>query len=136
MQLVRQREHAPDVHQLLLEVPAAYTLVTDLSVHSIALAMRKHKMLDQLPAFIASSSIGNSIAVVGIPPNDLAAVVQAVKSLRLDFDDAYQYVAAELNDLTLVSLDADFDRTPRGRLTPAAALRLFTDEQQQPQQEA
>lgn len=38
--------------------------------------------------------------------------------LNLDFDDAYQYVAAEKYTLTLVSFDADFDRTERGKKTP------------------
>ncbi len=37
---------------------------------------------------------------------------------NLDFDDAYQYVAAEKYTLTLVSFDADFDRTERGKKTP------------------
>ena len=41
----------------------------------------------------------------------------------LDFDDAFQYVAAERFDLQLVSFDADFDHTPRGRMTPAQAMR-------------
>jgi hypothetical protein len=38
---------------------------------------------------------------------------------NLDFDDAYQYSAAEKYNLTIVSFDSDFDRTPRGRKTPA-----------------
>ena len=42
------------------------------------------------------------------------------KQFGLDFDDAYQYVAAEKFNLTLLSLDKDFDRTPRGRLAPSA----------------
>ena len=42
---------------------------------------------------------------------------------RLDFDDAYQYVAAEKYGLTLVSFDADFDRTKPGRKTPDEVLR-------------
>jgi len=38
---------------------------------------------------------------------------------KLDFDDAYQYIAAEKYDLTIVSFDSDFDRTTRGRKTPS-----------------
>ncbi|MFA6372325.1 MAG: hypothetical protein WCW68_06850 [Methanothrix sp.] len=45
-----------------------------------------------------------------------------MKSFHLDFDDAYQYVAAERNDLVLVSFDADFDKTDMGRKTPADIL--------------
>ncbi|GAI81133.1 unnamed protein product [marine sediment metagenome] len=40
------------------------------------------------------------------------------KRYSLDFDDAYQYVVAEKNGLTIISFDADFDRTEKGRKTP------------------
>ena len=79
--------------------------------------------------FIQQIGIGQSVQIVRIEPSELSKVVEVCETHRLDFDDGYQYVAAELNDLRLVSFDADFDRTPRGRLTAAAALRLFTDEQ-------
>jgi len=46
-------------------------------------------------------------------------LVEAMELHRLDFDDAYQYTAAAEYNLALVSFDSDFERTPRGRLTPA-----------------
>jgi predicted nucleic acid-binding protein len=46
-----------------------------------------------------------------------------IKQFNLDFDDAYQYVAAEKHDLTIVSFDSDFERTGRGRKTPAEVLK-------------
>lgn len=45
-----------------------------------------------------------------------------MESYNLDYDDAYQYVVAERNDLTLVSFDSDFTQTSRGRRTPAEIL--------------
>ncbi|HEX4055663.1 MAG TPA: hypothetical protein VHX86_15470 [Tepidisphaeraceae bacterium] len=36
--------------------------------------------------------------------------------------DAFVYAIAEMYDLRIVSFDSDFDRAPRGRLTPAQAL--------------
>jgi len=53
---------------------------------------------------------------------DMGDIVQAAQKFRLDFDDAYQYVAAEKYNLTIVSFDRDFDRTERGRTTPADIL--------------
>jgi predicted nucleic acid-binding protein len=44
------------------------------------------------------------------------------RKFGLDFDDAYQYLAAVKYDLTLVSFDSDFDRTERGRRTPADVI--------------
>ncbi|AKV66251.1 hypothetical protein VL20_1064 [Microcystis panniformis FACHB-1757] len=43
---------------------------------------------------------------------------------RLDFDDAYQYVAAELEKATIVSFDQDFDKTEQRRLTPMQVLKI------------
>jgi uncharacterized protein len=40
----------------------------------------------------------------------------------LDFDDAYQYVAAERDNVVVVSFDTHFDQTDRGRQTPAQVL--------------
>jgi predicted nucleic acid-binding protein len=130
MQLVRAREHAADVRDLLSALPADEVFVTDFAVYSIALAMRRHQMLDQLSTFIRESRIGEDVRIVRLAPSELTHVVHAAKTFQLDFDDALQYAAAELYDLRLVSLDADFDRTPRRRLTPNAALKLYLDEQQ------
>ena len=51
-------------------------------------------------------------------------VIDAVMRFSLDFDDAYQYVSAEKFGLTLISFDADFDRTEKGRKIPAEILNL------------
>lgn len=42
-----------------------------------------------------------------------------MRSQQLDFDDAYQYVIASRDNLTLVTYDADFDRSGLQRQTPA-----------------
>jgi len=60
--------------------------------------------------------------VISVSTDQMEAVIDASEKFRLDFDDAYQYVAAEEQGLILVSFDADFDRTTRGRKTPAAIL--------------
>ena len=49
---------------------------------------------------------------------DLRALVAYRRRFGLDFDDAYQCVAAEKYGCTLVSFDSDFDKTPHGRKTP------------------
>jgi uncharacterized protein len=49
-------------------------------------------------------------------------VIEIQKAHALDFDDSFQYAAAERFDLKLVSFGTDFDRTPRGRMTPAQVL--------------
>jgi predicted nucleic acid-binding protein len=36
----------------------------------------------------------------------------------LDFDDSYQYAVAQKYGLEIMSFDADFDRTEKGRKIP------------------
>jgi predicted nucleic acid-binding protein len=131
MQLARRRERYEEVAQLLREVPSEAICISDYALHSLINITRRHKMLAELPAFIAKSGFGNTVAVIGVAPQSIREVVDVIGTHQLDVDDAYQYVAAQLNGLRLVSLDTDFDRTPNGRLTPAAALALFREEQQQ-----
>jgi predicted nucleic acid-binding protein len=136
MQVVRDREHAREVADLLAAVPPSEIRLTDFALNGVGLAMRRHRMLDRFPTFVAESGIGRIVMVVRLAPEELRHVADACRTHGLDYDDAYQYAAAELHGLRLVSLDADFDRTPTGRLTPAAALQAFKDEQarrQEPQ---
>jgi len=60
--------------------------------------------------------------VLGFQPTELHLVSRASRTYQLDFDDAFVYAVAERDGLSIVSLDADFDRTPRGRKTPARVL--------------
>jgi hypothetical protein len=59
------------------------------------------------------------MTVISVFTDGMRAIIEAAQKFNLDFDDAYQYVAAEKNDLSIVSFDSDFDRTERERKTPA-----------------
>ena len=131
IQLARNRMHAVEVTSLLAGVPVQRLFVTVYSVHSIGNALTRRGW-GGYAVLLNDLSIGRDIQLVSIPVEQLGLVEQAWRSHGLDFDDAYQYVAAELHGLKLVSLDADFDRTPNGRLTPEAALALYKNEQTNP----
>ena len=59
---------------------------------------------------------------IRLDTGDLKQVLITLRQFQMDFDDAYQYVAAAKHGYTLVSFDSDFDRTERGRKTPAEVL--------------
>ena len=61
--------------------------------------------------------------MVRLNPSDIHNIVDVIQEFGLDFDDAYQYVAAEKFGLTIVSFDADFNRTARGRKLPSDILQ-------------
>lgn len=125
MQIARARPQAGDVLQLLGAVPLRHLNLSIYSVHSIGILLRRHGMAGQYAGFLARMSIGTMIRVIDVPLIQLGLVDDACTNLNLDFDDAYQYVVADLHNLKIVSLDADFDRTPRGRLEPLAALNDY-----------
>ncbi|HXE54924.1 MAG TPA: PIN domain-containing protein [Tepidisphaeraceae bacterium] len=131
IQLVRRRPEAPQVQAFLNGVPRSRLFVTLFTLHSIGVIMSRFGQIEDYIEFIGDLGIGRDLAVLKIEVTQLNRIADACAQVRLDFDDAYQYVAAEQNKLSIVSFDADFDHTPRGRLTPAAALQRFTDEQRQ-----
>ena len=57
------------------------------------------------------------IGLLRLGAEDMAEVSEVAQAFGLDFDDSYQYVAAEKFNLELLIFDRDFDRTPRGRKT-------------------
>ena len=130
LRIARQRDLADDVERLLNEVPHGQLRISDFGLHSVAITMFRFGQLADYPALMDRVGIGKTIAIVRLFPPDWPRVLDVVAGYKLDVDDAYQYVAAEIDHRRLVSFDKDFDRTPRGRLTPAAALQLFKDEPQ------
>lgn len=125
MQILRDREHAQVVRDLLNRVEAQYLAMTDFGLHGLFILGHRYKMTAELPRFMKTIGMGSRIAVLRLTASEILSVASASLAYTLDIDDAYQYAAAELFGYRIVSFDADFDRTPRGRLTPDAALALY-----------
>jgi uncharacterized protein len=62
------------------------------------------------------------VQLLALESGDMDRLTAVASECRLDFDDAYQYIAAERNGVPLVSFDSDFDDTDLGRLTPQQVL--------------
>lgn len=110
-----------EVGRFLDQTPSAALSVSDFAFHSICLAMTRLGQAKTLLRFIEDAFVDNAVSLVHLGPEDMSRLVEAMERFRLDFDDAYQYTVAEKHDLILVSFDGDFDRTDRGRQTPAEA---------------
>ncbi len=72
--------------------------------------------------FVRDVFTDGAVGLVRLEPQDTPDIVAALNLFNLDFDDAYQYVAAQRNNLVIVSFDNDFNRTPEGRRTPAEII--------------
>lgn len=117
------QEQSAIVGRLLDSLPAAQIHITDFSLHSICVILGRHRRFALLNKFLHDAFSSDGIDVVSLSQTELQEVVEVCTRYHLDFDDAYQYVAAKRYQLTLVSFDADLDVTPLGRKLPADLLR-------------
>lgn len=73
--------------------------------------------------FVNDAFIDGAVSLIRLEPTDMESIVRFIEKYNLDFDDAYQYAAADKYGLTIVSFAADFDRTERGRKTPGEVFK-------------
>lgn len=108
--------------QFLDHIPSNQLFITDFAFHSICVILTRLKRKQALLDFVEDVFVQGAVTVVAIKPEETQTVSDAIAKFKLDFDDAYQYVAAERDGLIIVSFDGDFDRTPNGKKTPAEIL--------------
>lgn len=97
--------------------------MTDFAFHSVGVILLKNKATEIFVEMVKDLFVQGEISLISLDIYDLDQIVFTSKLFHLDFDDAYQYVAAEKYDLTIVSFDHDFDKTERGRKTPTEVLK-------------
>ena len=116
------QERSVEVGRFLTHIPTDRLLMSDFTLHSIGLILTRLGQGKSLLRFMDDVFMDGGVALVSVRPQVMRQVVEVMGQFNLDFDDAYQYVAAEQSGATMVSFDADFDRTDRGRRTPLEIL--------------
>ncbi|MBU4374658.1 MAG: PIN domain-containing protein [Euryarchaeota archaeon] len=89
---------------------------------SIGIILTKLKKDDVFIDFISDTIEDSGVMRICLSSIDLKQVIQVQQRFQLDFDDGYQYIAAEKNNYVIVSFDSDFDRTVLGRKTPREVM--------------
>jgi predicted nucleic acid-binding protein len=118
-----EQKRAEQVKLFLDHVPSELLFMTDFAFHSIGVVLTKLNRTEALLDFVEDSFIEGAVVLIHLKPEDTKRLIDITGKFSLDFDDAYQYLAAELSNLDIVSFDSDFDRTERGRKTPADILK-------------
>ena len=122
------QENSAVVGELLTTLSPTEICMTDFTLHSIGVICDRLKQIEIFQQFVQDVVIDGNVQIVGVPLDTLGDVVKAIDQFNVDFDDAYQLVAARNIPASIVSFDRDFDKTDLGRLTPAQILeevRLF-----------
>ena len=117
------QDKAKEVARFLERISPRQLYVTDFTFHSIGIVLTRLARSEILIDFAQDLFVSSGVNLVTIRPEDAPDLVSLINEHKLDFDDAYQYLAAQQNGLTLVSFDSDFDRTDGGRRTPMEILR-------------
>ena len=96
--------------------------VTDFALHSIGLLLFRQKQHQVFRQFLQDMLGEVGIEMVSLLALEMDSLAGLAAAFSLDFDDAYHYCTAIRRGLKIVSFDADFDRTPEGRLVPTDVL--------------
>ncbi|HEX8998485.1 MAG TPA: PIN domain-containing protein [Blastocatellia bacterium] len=103
------------------------------SLYSIGILLERRNRSRQWFRFLRDSIQTGYVKVLTLSIDELTGIFSTARQFSLDFDDAYQYLVAEIHHLTLVSFDKDFDFTPRGRMSPQAINLLASTNAPTPQ---
>jgi predicted nucleic acid-binding protein len=113
-----------EVGQVLSSAVADQLLMSDFTLHSTGIILNRLGRRAVLPQFVDDLFVQGGVTLVAVRPEAMYRLVEVMDQFDPDFDDAYQYVAAETNDAQRVSFDTDFDRTDRPRRTPGEIIGL------------
>jgi len=122
LELLLDQDRANEVDRFLRAVPKENLHISEFSLYSVGIVLFRRKQFDDFVRFLEDLILVGGVRLLRVPPlaaKELAAVAQ---QFDLDFDDAYQYVVAEKYGLEIISFDADFDRTEKGRKRPNQVL--------------
>jgi hypothetical protein len=117
------QEKAEEVGEMLDSISSENLYITDFALHSVGVILCKLNKKEAFIKFIEDLFVNSAVNLIHIEPQNMKDIIATIDKFNLDFDDAYQYVAAEKYALTIISFDTDFDRTERGRKTPAEVLK-------------
>ncbi len=118
LEALLDQDRAEDARHFLQRTDSANLFLTDFSLFSMGIILTRLKKDALFQSFLQDTVNESGVKLVRLDTDGLNQILSLRRSVNLDFDDAYQYVAAEANGLTIVSFDADFDRTERGRKQP------------------
>jgi hypothetical protein len=123
LEVLLDQERADEAREFLQGVDASQLAISEFSRYSIGLVLSRLAKDDVFADFVSDMLEDSGVARVQLALAELRGLLRLRQESGLDFDDAYQYVAAEKTGAVLVSFDSDFDRSERGRMVPGQALK-------------
>jgi hypothetical protein len=117
LELLLNQEQADKVARFFSQTPPARLHLSEFSLYSLGVILLRLKRHEAFVQALDDLLLSGACGLIRLEVQDMTKVADAARTFSLDFDDAYQYVAAKKYNLGLLSFDRDFDRTDRGRKT-------------------
>ena len=111
LELLLEQERADEVRQFLQTTETSQLSITDFSLYSIGIILTRLKKDALFLDFLSDTIEESGVTRVHLSTSDLRQLLTIRQQFPLDFDDAYQYAAAEKHEFVLISFDGDFDQT-------------------------
>ncbi len=118
LEILLHREKSKAAKHLFIANLSSDLFITDFSLHSLGVFLFQRNRHETYIRFVKDVIIETEINVIGLDPEEVLALAEISKRFHLDFDDSYQYAVAQKYGLQILSFDADFDRTEKGRKIP------------------
>ncbi len=82
--------------------------ITDFSLHSIGVITSRNNLVKIFEAFL--NDILPKVQILSLSQNSYIKLPIIISSHNLDFDDSYQFLCAQENNLKIVTMDKDFEK--------------------------
>ncbi len=112
------RPRHQDVVALFQKVQEYQFVISQFTVDSVGLYLFRSGQYNLLVEWLRDMAESGAFQLVSLDFNQRIRIAEIAQQYQLDYDDAFQYVVAELYNLIIVSFDKDFDKTPKGRKEP------------------
>jgi hypothetical protein len=124
LEVLLGQDKAGEAQEFLNSIEPSKLVLTDFTLYSIGIILTRLGKDQLFLDFTSDTLESGDVSSVRLTTEDLRDLIAVRQQFQLDFDDAYQYVAAEKYGVVLVSFDSDFDRTDRGRKTPIQVISI------------
>ncbi len=118
LELLLEQDRAPEALSFVEGASPGSLVISEFALYSIGVILvrrgRNHALRQFLDDLAEAETVTHKLSL-----DEITEVVNACEEFNLDFDDAYQYVAARNSGLRIVSFDRDFNRTDIECLLPS-----------------
>ncbi len=123
LEYLLNQEKKNECKEFLKVTDDSLIFISDFSLYSIGLITTKGNKREVYEEFLIDTFETGDVRLLSLEINDHRKLINNINSFNFDFDDAYQLTCANKYNLTLVSFDTDFDRSPVKRKEPKDLLK-------------